>query len=1013
MVTVDELRASITGQIAGIVATHPALVVMTPGTSAGKTHAATRDIPAAFDRVIFNVDSHDNGAAIVERCKANGFDAGSIPPVDETTCAAWTDDDTRRIAAQHGKRPGLSMERAMAVGMSMLACNGCPLRPGDKTPTPASENELAFLEESGWDVSLQPAAETSCRYWEKRREAESKPVVAQCQERTRRNPAAIAPHIGETVAVVTDENAVNVLSPRLLILVESVQAVGDVIRTAADSLAIRIATRRSRHAQRDHELATWARAVADVADDIAAEVVRLETTGDVGLHELNVAPVADERIFGRAAPKRKAKRKFVSADKAKEWFDAAQQNHDRHKMPLYAPPARAAAPTPEREPVTVPKMPHTALASLVARSDLPRAWTADAFEMVRLAAMGKPHGGRVYVSTLPNKTRAAHIHRITELRLPANVVHIVMDATAPTESIRRMWPDAVVLEPIGKTPFAKFAGQIWDDIRPDSHPARVVDYIERIVEFMGWTAAALYLCKSHRRVLFPQTRPRNGVPMDRPVDVAAIANWNRGKRHLEAADYPRRLREAEALARRLDAIRWRLAKDAHGNVRVGHMRGTVSRGSNAFMANTGVDGLAVIGFVRCNPAAIVGHLLATGQEDAVRDTDGQWTSRGIAGTLPTVTGGTRAVRWSGYADPAWADAAAAVNRADLTQTWSRARPQLAEDGVPVIAVAAEPCGLPLMDLPERPSAGVRAVVAAVERLAGCEDRQGGIVSETVKNGHDAQRPASKNADESVVSMRSACIGHSDSSYSYTRTAHRNGLAVDAIAGQLTASRRSVQVWLADAVGLGLLARAGTGRWTRYALPGAAADLEAATAQARPKSAEPANRAAAEPLDVACTVTAANSEQTQTLNDHATPPSRLDIVPSLHANDTTPTATCGHFVQKLDADTANAAFLEAAAELDDAWEPWVDDTVAAADDENKSEQSQTVVDKMSTLKRHQPTTVWRVVSSEPHHHRSPVAAATTPRPKGDSLHGNESHATHGQRGGHARPPPGRVGVGNGG
>lgn len=923
MVTVDELRASITTQIAGIVATRPALAVLTPGTAAGKTHAATRDIPAAFDRVVFNVDSHDNAAAVVEGCKRNGFDAAAIPPVNESTCAAWTDDDARRLAAQYGKRPGLSMQRAMSVGMSPLACFGCPLRPDNKAPTPPVENELAFLEGSGWDVSALPAAETSCRYWQQRREAESKPVVAQCQERTRRNPGAIAPHVGETVAVVTDENAVGVLAPRVLIDVDAIRAVGDVIRAAAGNLATRVGKMRfSKQRESQHELVSWARAVADVADDIAAEVDRLAADADTGLHALSVLPVADERVFV----------------KTERTTNAAGQ----------------------RVVALIPKTPHMALANLIARSELPTAFNRDAFELVRLVATGKRHDAHVYVSLLPNGERAAHIHRSSTLELPPGVVHIVLDATAPLPALRQIRPDAVFLEPPGKAPFHHFAAQVWQEIRPDSHPAVVVDAIERVLDYMGWTAAALQLCKRHRRVLFPQTRPRNGIPMDRAVDVDAIANWNAGKRHLRDEDYPRRRRDAEALAARVDAIRGRLARDANGNARVEHMRGTVSRGSNTFMADSGIDGLAVVGFTRCNPSAIVGHLLATGQVDAVTDTDGKWTPRGIAGTLPTVDGGTRDVRWSGYADQRWADAAAAVNRAELTQTWARSRPQL-PTGVPVLVVAAEPCGLPLMDFPERAPDGVRAVVAAVERLSGCEDRQvsGGV--EPVQNRPNGVEPERVNAVVAMGSIGHACIEHTSPPISNTRVADRNasvaGVAMDAIRQATGAPERSVRRWLADAVERGLLARSGTGRWTRYALP----DLCQKSASAEICGSKVARRNFAGGRGV-------------------------------HHDG----ATSGQYVQKFDDDTANVALLEAAAELDDAWEPWVDDTVAGAFEScNQSQLSATL-----PTPRRQSANVWRVVSSEPHRRRSPVDAATTP-------------TTHGQRGGHARPPPRRVDAGAGG
>jgi hypothetical protein len=187
-----------------------------------------------------------------------------------------------------------------------------------------------------------------------------------------------------------------------------------------------------------------------------------------------------------------------------------------------------------------------------------------------------------------------------------------------------------------------------------------------------------------------------------------------------------------------------------------------------------------------------------------------------------------------------------------------------------------------------------------------------------------------------------------------------------------------------------------------------ADLEVARVQVDTKSCPPAKRDdAADPVDVACTTTAANPKRASNLSDDTT------TAKGAHAhnlNDATTTTTTADstrvsdldddattdervdILSKLFADTANAAFLEAAAELDDAWEPWVDGTVAAAVTESSGQNVR--------LKRHQPTTVWRVVSSEPHRHRSPVAAATTP-------------TTHGQRGGHARPPPRRVDAGTGG
>jgi hypothetical protein len=960
MVTVDELRASITGQIADVVKGRPALAIFTPGTAAGKTFAACRDIPAAFDRVFFNVGSHDAAAAIVEECKTNGFDAAAIPPVNEHTCAAWEDADAKRLAAQYGaKRPGLAMSRAMAVGMTALACHGCPLyKKEDDTQPP---DELAFLRESGWDVDELPAVETSCQYWRQRREAESKSVVVQCQERTRRRPSALAPVCGETVACVTDENALGVLVPRVQLDADHFRGVADAIRVAADNKRNRSCKNRfSKTAlelvptvidRKGFELAEWAGAVADTADQIVAELERLAEEGPAGLHTLNVAPV-----------------------------DAT----------------------------TAPAAAKFALASMLARTELPKGFNQDALTLVRRVAVGSggdgsvvdtptPWPATVHVVQLPNGKRAAHIHDSQRLWLPPGVVHFVLDATAPLAELKRITPDAVVFEPPGRAPLRQFAAQVWQDIRPDTHPRIVVEALEKSFDLLGLKSGSIMLPLAHRRVLLPQTRPRRGTPKDLPTNVDAIANWNVGKRNLKDGGYAGRLRGAKALAARMDALRARMSRDEHGNVRATHMRGTISRGSNTFMKSSGVDGLVVVGFTRGSPSAIVGHLLATDQADAVAR-DGQWTSRGIAGTLPTVTGGTRDVRWSGYADPAWAAAAEAVNRSELVQSWSRARPNL-EDGVPVIAVAAEPCGLPLMDFPDLPPAHIRELVATVERLADCEDRQPTGGAGCAPKRQNAEVGNDVNTVTATVSIGQRCIEHTDSHCIYTRLADRTcptpGVAMDDIRAATGAPERSVRRWLADAVERGLLARSGTGRWTRYALPGTSNPpvvTLAATGDVGQRQGDDATTtppfggkfgSKSEFEIAAAAVVVANADQSQHLNG-----ANSKHASNLEAGDGTANSAHVRYF-----DDANTAFLEAAAELDDAWEPWLDDTVAAADAENEAE-------RISTLKRHQPTAVWRVVSNEPHRYRSPVDAATTP-------------TTHGQRGGHARPPPGRVGVGNGG
>jgi hypothetical protein len=462
-----------------------------------------------------------------------------------------------------------------------------------------------------------------------------------------------------------------------------------------------------------------------------------------------------------------------------------------------------------------------------------------------LLALGEPTNAMLRVAADAGGEFHASVHRSWPLALDYNVSHIVLDATVDVEALKRIRPDAVVMDPPGAAACVHAAEQWWQEISPGTSPAVVVDAIERVLDAKGWKRAALMLCKRHRDVLFPRTRTTKRVPMDKPANVDAIAEWNAGKVSTTAASTDARRRAAEELARRVDRIRERLARDEHGNVMVEHHRGTRSRGSNAFMADAGVDGLAVIGHTRTNPVDIVGHLLATGMAQAVAAGDGAWGD--VEGELPHVDGTTRRMRWRGYACPHWGAAARAINRADLEQTAARGRPNL-DGGVPVLVVAAEPCGLPLADPPAQLPAGVAAVVAAIRRLTGggsgvAQIATGGggesgnrsIGHGGLVGGESCQRSIG-HPPHPPVSIGNRSIGHTPTPYLIERlpieTPPTPGVSMDAIRAEMpTVPERTVRTWLADAVDRGLLQRTGDRRWTRYTLAAPAPDASPAPAPA--------------------------------------------------------------------------------------------------------------------------------------------------------------------------------------
>ena len=794
VVSMDDLRGTLRDHLQTVVATRPRLAVVTSGTSVGKSFWAVELLAPAFDRVVWNVATHEAATAMVERLQDAGHtDAAAYPAVNENTCAGWTTADAQRLAEQHGfERPAHAMERAIRVGVPMLACSRCPLSGLARQPVAATPDtalaqfapvdDAATLAEfadpwadGGADGPTPPEAgeadgcvcpvRLQIRAWERSRH----PV--QCQERTRRNPLAIVPALGETVAVVTDEHATNNTTPHDIVSARDLLAVSESIRAAADNERNRAAKMRFSEArERVHEVAVWGSRVADVAERLAGHLDTMAAGGVAG-----------------ATP-----------------------------LPWFAVDTLAA-----------PKGPNRKLAELLARAELPKAFSQPAFELVRRAAMGQVgdmpgEHATVFVSVDGGGNHFAHVHRSWVLAFNPGVCHVILDAHADVDGIRNAFPDAQVFAPPGDAPRLKDARQWWKEINPNTHPAVVVETIEAALNWSGWKRPALLISKRHRRVLFPQTRPtRGGAPVDKPADVEAIANWNAGKRAIEGGTTPQRMDAARAIAGRVEAIRARLARDEHGNAFVEHLRGTKSRGSNKFIHDT--DGLLVVGHTRCNPGAIVAHMLATGRGAAVAECPtGDWVTRGVEGTLPTVDGGTRNVRWSGYRHPAWAAAARQVNRADLEQNLERARPRLAT-GVPVLVVAAEPCGLPLAEMPERLPEGIERVVEAVRGLF-CLDCQ------------NVKTPGLEK-----VSTGRRCTEHrfssSSSGYSSTRSAGRNSppadasatgqpstgngvpVAMEAIRARLGSTpERTARQWLADAVARGLLTRTGSGRWTRYGIP---------------------------------------------------------------------------------------------------------------------------------------------------------------------------------------------------
>lgn len=782
--TLDAIRNDVADQLARVLEERPALAVLRHGTGGSKTTTAVPMVAAIPGRVTWSVGSHAAAAAVVAMHQAAGHtDVAAMPPRDETTCRCWTRTDVERVAAAHGVRPGPSMEQALAVGSPMAACVRCPLWPSFKRPANATAPDPAlaafapvddatmaeaFVDPWADNATTMEAAvnDDVCEYFRRVDAASHARVVVQCQARTERRPGDVAGQGWERSTLVTDENAMAVLRPRRLVLVEELRAVASVLTAAAANRTHRRRQHRSHAAWRRADvLPTWLRAMAGVAMDLVA--------------------MAEQHAAGQTRAVRGVTHPGVDVEQPS----------------------------------------HTTVMAAVAGESLPRSFKADALDLVWLVATRGDHNANVYVEQDASGVWHGSFHRAWHLELPPGVQHIVLDATADVAALLRVRPDAVLCEPPGSAALVHDARQWWREVNNRTHPLVVLELLERVLDAMGAHCAALFIPKRHRKVLFPQTRPRRGTPMDLPADVDAIANWNAGRREL-AGDPARRMTVARECAARVERLRARMARDANGNVLVDHHRGSRARGSNDFMAGA-CDALIIIGHVRVPTVEVASYLLATGQGDAAA-VDGGWGD--VEGQLQHVDGGARTVRWRGYADARWAEAARALNRAELQQTVARARANLpgAAGGVPVVVVAGEPTGLPLADMPVVVPAGVAAAVEAVRRLvaggaggptlaptgveaAGGRGKVGkvGTAPEAVDGGGESGQP---------------CTGHTPSLSLYTVGRILPGVALPAVVAAVGAPERSTRRWLADAVAMGLLARHGSARATRYALPGPPAEL---------------------------------------------------------------------------------------------------------------------------------------------------------------------------------------------
>jgi len=140
--------------------------------------------------------------------------------------------------------------------------------------------------------------------------------------------------------------------------------------------------------------------------------------------------------------------------------------------------------------------------------------------------------------------------------------------------------------------------------------------------------------------------------------------------------------------------------------KVEYFHGGTDRSSNGW--HTECDLLVILGSPTVNGNAIAQHLIQTNNTEAAA-LDGEWSDRPWQGQ--TVDGAAVQVEGRGYSQPDWRAAHARMVRAALIQAIGRAR-SFQTDGIPVVVVATDECGLPVSDRPSQPMNETESMVLA-------------------------------------------------------------------------------------------------------------------------------------------------------------------------------------------------------------------------------------------------------------------------------------------------------------
>jgi hypothetical protein len=809
--TLDELRDGMGEGYTRAVESGALMIADTNPPGTGKTtEAAKRAL--GNDMVDWFVATHEGAAEAVQRFRNLGCtDVAAIPPRDATTCQCWTAEDSARLRSENpGYKHTVPMVDALRVGQPNMACTACPLFPQNRKAKPQPVDDFAewadpFAAEPAPVAVLTEADDSPCEYWRRMAEANAAAVLVACHSRYTRAKRRPVP-VGMSRALVWDEHSETLFFQKQSFTLETMRATRDAMATAVANWRNRKARMRFGRAREiEHELLAFAEAVLAVGTAIVEHMEQLEAAA---IRDVSTLPP-------------------LALDRG-----------------------------------DIPKHATTKLARLLVLGGIPERFEAEAMDVIRRAAAGTLGRHSLYTEPVPGgggrvqlvihadlvAARLAMDYHATD---GGTTTTWVLDADADMSAIRRAFPGVVEIAPRGVAPLAVEAEQWWHEINPSTHPETVVRLLELAIHHRGFRCCGVILPKSHRSLLFPVTRPRGDrLAEDKEPDAEVIANWGgRGGRVLAEGTAEQRLARAHALVERVRALRQFIARDEHGRLLVDHHRGAGSRGTNKFLQGT--DGGVVLGLTRCPPGEVAGYMLATGRGDAVKASNGTWGD--VEGELPAVGGGTTKRRWRGYACPEWAEAARHLNRCALVQTVERFRTRLVDVGKPVVCIAAEPTGLPVTDAPATIPEGVAAVVAAVRELATrtkvvptCEggqsaNRAANGTSSTVPaststgtgagDGGESGQPSTGNAGSGGISIGQPSTGHTPLPILIGKwpieTAAQSGFGMDAIREATGQPERSVRRWLADAVARGLLARTGTGRWTRYALPALVAAGDAA------------------------------------------------------------------------------------------------------------------------------------------------------------------------------------------